>query len=298
MKNLKNSILALSLLVMTQLSGQTTPEVHFATVDQSTPIEEVSYEYLMGDKVYLREKPSLKSKRLAILDIGTKLVLWEKKADYEIINGIKSHWYRVSTGADEGWVWGGLIAQKTFGSQAYHDVKFVYGFESVKTNDAGVIKNKHQLRAFKNGVELDRIVFDGHQPVPLNMENIGNKGLFNVEDIIVLDIPNTKNNATVGKTYIFWNNGKFSNVASLMDYSDANYSKNEDFIFPSDMEGKKSTIILKTNLTTHVAETENEIATNVKEYITNFYKWDGRKLVKKEDMPQVSNDAIATNIDF
>ena len=297
MKNLKKSIQILSLLTLTFGFAQITPEVHFKTVDQATPIEEVTYKYLLGDKVFLRETPSLKSKKLAVLNIGTKLVLREKTNDYEIINGIKSNWYRVNVGADEGWVWGGLIAQKTFGSQTYHNVKFVYGYASVTTNAHGILKNKHQLRAYKNGIELDRIVFDGYKAIPLHIENMGNKGLFNVEDIIAIDIPEGKTNVSTGKTYIFWNNGKFTHVASLKNYSNKNYSKSESFIFPSDMEGQKNSIVLKTHITTHNTNIENDAA-DKKEYITSFFKWDGYKLVKKEDPPIVPNINIASNLNI
>jgi len=295
MKNLKNSILVLFVFALTKMFGQTVPEVNFAVTDSTTAIEDVSYEYLMAHRVYLRSSPSKKGEKLAVLDIGTKLVIREKSENAATINGIKSNWYRVSIGADEGWIWGGLIAQKTFGSQAYHDVKFVYGLESVKTNKEGILEKKHQLRAFKNGVQIDKIVFNGHESVPLEIKNIGNKGLFNVEDIITFNVPGLENGTHSGKMYIFWNNDRFTNVASLVGYSDASYSKTESFIFPSDMEGIKSTIVLETVITNHAPLTENEIAKNNKKLIVSFYKWNGYKLVKKETSPTITEDIIACN---
>ncbi len=298
MKNLKNSILVVLLFAFVKIFGQTVPEVNFAVTDSTTAIEDVSYEYLLAHRVYLRENPSKKGKKLAVLDIGTKLIVKEKSENSDIINGIKSNWYRVSIGADEGWIWGGLIAQKTFGSQAYHDVKFVYGLASVKTNEEGILEHKHQLRAFKNGVQIDKIVFNGHESVPLELKNIGNKGLFNVEDIITLNIPNTKSNSLAGKMYIFWNNGKFTNVANLVGYSDASYTKTESFVFPSDMEGIKSTIILNTIITNHNVSTENNIVKDNKKLITSFYKWDGYKLAKKVASPTIAEDILVYNSDF
>jgi len=295
MKNLKNSILVLFVFALTKMFGQTVPEVNFAVTDSTTAIEDVSYEYLMAHRVYLRSSPSKKGEKLAVLDIGTKLVIREKSENAATINGIKSNWYRVSIGADEGWIWGGLIAQKTFGSQAYHDVKFVYGLESVKTNKEGILEKKHQLRAFKNGVQIDKIVFNGHESVPLEIKNIGNKGLFNVEDIITFNVPGLENGTHSGKMYIFWNNDRFTNVASLVGYSDASYSKTESFIFPSDMKGIKSTIVLETVITNHAPLTENEIAKNNKKLIVSFYKWDGYKLVKKETSPTIAEDILACN---
>lgn len=296
MKNLKKSIPFICLFLVAKMFGQTVPEVHFATMDNATPIEEVSYEYLLAHRVHLRENPSLKSKKLAVLNIGTRLALWEKSDNYEELNGIKSHWYQVSIGKAKGWIWGGLIAQKTFGSQANYGVKFVYGFESVKTNEAGVLEKKHQIRAFKNGRQIDKIVFDGHESIPLEIRNIGNKGLFNVEDIITLNVPDAESDTYIGKMYIFWNNGKFTNVASLIDYSDTSYSKSESFVFPSDMEGLKSTIVLETIITDHYSVEENKMAKGNKKLIVSFYTWDGHKLSPKEALPPISKDlAFSTN---
>ncbi len=289
MKNLKNSILALCLTAFSTVFAQTIPEVSFNTMTPTTSIDQMSYEYLMADHVHLRATPSTKGEKVALLPIGTKLTLWEKSEQEEIINGIKSHWYRVSIGSDSGWIWGGLIAQNTFGSEAYHDVKFVYGVESALTNTDGVVEQKHQLRAFKNGIQLDKIVFNGQQATPLEFQNIGNKGLFNVEDIIRFKTPNALDAETTGNLYIFWNNGKFTNIANLADYSDVDYTKTESFIFPSDMEGVKNTLVLETFITDH-----NTVTDAAKKRIVSHYAWNGYKLTKKEDKPIAVEDAMAS----
>lgn len=296
MKNLRKSILVLSLFAFANMFAQTAPEVQFETNTTATAIEDVSYEYLLAHRVHLRETPSLKSKRVTALNIGTRLSLWEKSANYEEINGIKSHWYKARAGEVEGWVWGGMIAQKTLGSQSNYDVKFVYGYESMNMNAEGVFEKKHQLRAFKNGREIDKIVFDGPEAVAMEIKNIGNKGLYNVDDILTLDIPSVEHGSPIGQLYIFWNNGKFQNVASLIDYSDVSYSKSESFVFPSDMEGLKSTIILETTITNHCAVNEGDIATSNKKLVASFFTWDGHKLVLKEALPTISKDiAFNTN---
>lgn len=293
MKNLKRSIQVLSLFAVGSLFAQTAPEVQFATLSDTALVEEVSYEYLMAHRVHLREHPSLKSKKITVLDIGTKLVLQEKSANYEELDGIKSHWYKVQIGKETGWVWGGMIAQKTFGSQANYDVKFVYGLESVKRNEDGVLEKKHQLRAFKNGRQIDKIVFDGYGTEPMKVQNIGNKGLFNVEDILTFTIPNAENESPVGQLYIFWNNGKFTNVASLIDYADTNYAKRESFVFPSDMEGIKSTIVLETLITDYGVEDELELAKETTKMVVSFYTWDGYRVSQRESLPPISTNIVS-----
>jgi hypothetical protein len=293
MKNVKRSIQVLSLFAMANLFAQTAPEVQFAVNSDTTQVEERSHEYLLAHRVHLRENPSLKAKKVTVLDIGTKLTLWEESPNLDELNGIKSHWYKTRIGTSEGWVWGGMIAQKTFGSQANYDVKFVYGLESVTVNEAGSTEIKHQLRAFKNGRQIAKIVFDGHQAVPLEIKNIGNKGLFNVEDILTLTIPNAENGSPIGAHYIFWNNGKFTSVASLIDYSDAAYAKSEQFVFPSDMEGIKSTIVLETMITDYKVAA-NDLSTENTKMIVSFYTWDGYKLSQKESLPSISTDLVST----
>ncbi len=295
MKNLKKSALILCLFAFSKMFAQNAPEVQFEIMSIETPVEELSYEHLLAHKVFLREKPSLKGKKVAVLDIGTKLVLREKSLYDTEINGIKSNWYRVNTGDQTGWIWGGMIAQKAFGSEADYKVKFVYGYESSTINEMGVAETKYQLRAFKNGFQLDKIVLDSLAAVPSEIMNIGNKGIFNVEDIITLGLVDTKSGREIGKSYIFWNNGKFTNVANLIDYSDASYSKTETFVFPSDMRGIKSTIKLRTVILDKKMAPENALANGTKKFSTSFYTWNGYKLSLKAETSQISKNVVASN---
>jgi hypothetical protein len=296
MKNLKRSALIVCLFAFAQIFGQTAPEVRFETMSMETPVEELSYQYLLAHKVFLREKPSLKAKRLAVMDIGTRMVLREESETSQEVNGIKSPWYHVTVGNASGWVWGGMIAQKAFGSQASYGIKFVYGYDSSITNEAGVTDIKYQLRAFKGGVQLDKMVLDSLVAIPTEIKNIGNKGLFNVEDIITLDLADVNSGDAIGKSYVFWNNGRFTNVANLKDHATDTYAKSEYFVFPSDMEGIRSIVELKTTITDKRAALENEMVKQDTKRISSFYTWNGYKLAKKEQAPVISEDAVVSTI--
>lgn len=296
MKNVKISVLVVCLIALAKMFGQTAPEVHFETMSAETPVEELSYEYLLAHKVFLRAKPSLKAKRLGVLDIGTPMVLREKSKYAQEINGIKSNWYRVSVGDATGWVWGGMIAQKAFGSGADYKVKFVYGLESNTVTEAGINETKYQLRAFKNGIQLDKVVLDSLSAFPLGIKNIGNKGLFNVEDIITLDLADLNTGHRIGKSYIFWNNGRFANVANLRDQETDSYAKSEYFVFPSDMQGIKSTLELKTTIIDKNVTLENEKVAQHKKRTSSFYTWNGYKLIEKEHIPVISENAIVSTL--
>ncbi|MGC1514330.1 MAG: SH3 domain-containing protein [Maribacter sp.] len=295
MKNSMKSALILCVFAFVNTFAQHVQEVQFEVMDKNVPVEEVSYAYLLAHKVFLREKPSVRSDKVALLDIGTKMILWEKSLYAKEINGIKSNWYRVTAGEQTGWVWGGMIAQKSFGSIADNQVKFVYGLESSTTNEAGVVDTKYQLRAFKNGNQLDKIVLDSLASIPSEIKNLGSQGLFNVEDIITIDLTDTDTGHDVGKSYVFWNNGRFKNVANLIDYADAGYLKTETFVFPSDMNGVKSTVLLKTTITNNKLAVDHGKTQDNVTFITTPYSWNGYTLFKKEEAPEVSNTIVGTD---
>ena len=295
MKNSMKSALILCVFAFVNTFAQHVQEVQFEVMDKNVPVEELSYAYLLAHKVFLREKPSVRSDKVALLDIGTKMILWEKSLYAKEINGIKSNWYRVTAGEQTGWVWGGMIAQKSFGSIADNQVKFVYGLESSTTNEAGVVDTKYQLRAFRNGNQLDKMVLDSLASIPSEIKNLGSQGLFNVEDIITIDLTDTDTGHDVGKSYVFWNNGRFKNVANLIDYADAGYLKTETFVFPSDMNGVKSTVLLKTTITNTKVAVDHGITQDNVTFITTPYSWNGYTLFKKEEAPEVSNTIVGTD---
>ncbi len=283
------------MIVMANSFAQTTPEVNFATMENQVFPEEVSYQYLLADKVFLRDCPTTDCKKRAVLDIGSKLILWEKSKNQETINGITSNWYRVSTADQKGWLWGGFIAQHSFGSQAEPNVKFVFGLESSLVDPNGVQVKSYQMRAFKQGIQLDKIVFAAKEIQPWGVKNIGNKGLYNVEDIITLFTPcNDSFGCATNMNYMFWNNGKFYHVANLVETLDAAYSESEAFIFPSDMEGKTGKIIKrsgKLDSQQAIDDTSGKIKRKMTE---TYYIWDGYKLLESDIAPTILAYEIAS----
>ena len=296
MKTLKIITLIIGFFTISNMFGQKHPEVRFDTTAMETPLEEISYQYLLAHRVFLREKPTATSKRLGVLDIGTRMIIREEDDRPQEINGISSRWYRVTVNNATGWVWGGMIAQEAFGSDADYEVKFVYGLESSVISETGTRHTQYQLRAFKDGVQLDKIVLDSLADIPLAIKNIGNKGLFNVEDIIALDLIDLNTGIATGKSYVFWNNGKFTNIANLKDYETDSYIKSEYFVFPSDMRGIKSIVELKTTITDKVAVSANDMEMQTSR-TSSFYVWNGRELTEKKFDRVIKGNAVANNTD-
>ncbi|MEY8849519.1 hypothetical protein AB9K26_11925 [Psychroserpens sp. XS_ASV72] len=111
--------------------------------------------YLMADDVALRDCPSVQCEQLTTIGIGTNVRLLAKSERPHTINGITSRWYKVKMGPQIGWIWGGLISQKTMVSHNNPEVKFVFGEAGFDFKG-----NKlYQVRAIKNGVQLDKMIF-------------------------------------------------------------------------------------------------------------------------------------------
>lgn len=111
--------------------------------------------YLLADDVALRDCPSAQCEQLTTLKIGTYVRLLEKTDRPQTLNEVCSRWYKVKMGPQIGWIWGGLISQKTMTSAVDPEIKFLFG----EVGDAGPSQKRYQIRAVKNGVELDKMVF-------------------------------------------------------------------------------------------------------------------------------------------
>jgi len=183
MKTLKNSILALVLLVTANVFAQN-QEVVFQTTDLSPASE--STKYLLADDVALRDCPTTFCQKITTIAIGTKVRLLEKSEINETIDNVTSRWYKVKLGPDTGWIWGGLIAQETLASNVDTGVKFVFGEQSFDTSFSFENEKRYQVRAIKNGVEVDKIVLTGHEFDVLNAKNVARKDIETGADVISL----------------------------------------------------------------------------------------------------------------
>ena len=110
-------------------------------------------QYLLADDVALRDCAASQCEQLTTLKIGTKVRLLAKSENPNTINGVTSRWYKVQMGPEIGWIWGGLISQKTMISEQNPGVKFVFGEAGVDFKGY----KRFQIRAVKNGEEVDKI---------------------------------------------------------------------------------------------------------------------------------------------
>ncbi len=266
--------------------------------------EEATRSYILDNNVALRETPSRSGQVLTTLNAGTPVFIEEGSTDTLIVNGVGSHWYRVTAGERQGWTWGGNIAQVAFGSRADATVKFVGGIDHITPSDTGTYDYSYRLIALKEGKEIDRIVVRSFAWGFEMVTDLGDRGLHAVDDIIAMNVPCVGGcGCTTGEVLVFWSGGRFHHAADLMGSPDGEFSTNVSFIFPADMEGLTE-VIIREELSydetpiEDIEETESEVEveevsddqTNEEAYDTDqgyitriitrsYLSWNGQALV-------------------
>ena len=144
------AVMILAMLFIASDIYAQTKEVEF---DVYTNSAAKASQYLLGDDVALRDCASVQCEKLTTINIGTNVRLLAKSEYAQTINGVTSRFYKIKMGPQVGWIWGGLISQKTMVSQMNPEIKFVFG-------EAGVDYKgykRFQIRAVRNGAEIDKI---------------------------------------------------------------------------------------------------------------------------------------------
>lgn len=170
-------------------------------------------QYLLGDDVALRDCASVHCEKLTTISIGTHVRLLAKSEHSQIINGVTSRFYKIKMGPQVGWIWGGLISQKTMVSQMNPEIKYMFG-------EAGVDYKgykRFQIRAVKNGEEIDKIYvkseFLTHDLVSIINKQDNTYGT----DVITLCNPDSEScDVTSSNSYIVFKNNKLMQTTTLV----------------------------------------------------------------------------------
>jgi hypothetical protein len=243
-------------------------------------------EYVLGNDVALRSGPATTAELVATLSAGTALTIEEASTEELELRGIRSAWYRVVAEERTGWLWGGDIAQHSFGSTADALVKFIGGVDHITPSDTGFTDFAYRIVALREGLQVQHIVLRSFANGFEGAMNHGDLGVPLVDDIITVHVPCVGGcGCTVGDVVVFWSGGRFHHVADLMGSPDGPYSTNEYFIYPSAMVGLPGTIIRETS---NYLETRSPVEGETQEeeglYIIRtvereYLRWDGQSLV-------------------
>lgn len=212
------SIMTLCVIFFTSvMTAQDNQEVEF---DVYTNSAAKASRYLLADDVSMRDCASQNCTKLTTVRIGTNVRLLAKSKTPETINGVTSRWYKIKMGPQTGWIWGGLIAQKTMISHIDPEVKFLFG-EAGKTVN-GV--NQFQIRAVAEGVELDKIVVSAKN---LNYKTVGllrnSKADYSFDVISLTDTKTTGIPYNNERVYVVFKDDKLKQTSSLDNIEDISY---------------------------------------------------------------------------
>ncbi|WP_040252749.1 SH3 domain-containing protein [Psychroserpens mesophilus] len=201
-------LIAAVLLIASDVFSQT-KEVEF---DVYTTSATKASKYLLADDVALRDCPSVQCEQLTTINIGTHVRLLAKSSTPHTINGIKSRWYKVKMGPQIGWIWGGMISQKTMISSTNPQVKFVFGEAGYDFKGNRLF----QVRAIKNGAQIDKIVFQSKDLNEKNISLMSEKETNSNVDVIALGHVET-NSSMETNTYIIFKSNKFQKTDTLAE---------------------------------------------------------------------------------
>ena len=204
---------AVMILVMLCIASDIYAQNQEVEFDVYTNSAAKASQYLLGDDVALRDCASVNCEKLTTLKIGTNVRLLAKSETPQTINGIKSRWYKIKMGPQVGWIWGGLISQKTMVSQMNPEIKFVFG-------EAGIDYKgykRFQIRAVRNGVEIDKI-FVKSETLNHNIVSLIDKkeNKYATDVITLYDNSDESAEVSKAKSYIVFKDNKLMQTTSLV----------------------------------------------------------------------------------
>lgn len=262
--------------------------------------------YILGNDVHLRKDSTLHAPALHSLPIGTEVFLLGSTQRAETRDGIQAPWYQVSYKGQTGWIWGGFLTPYAFRSVGVEDVFFVVGYDksyfSLETRLEGepqdtVWHSAAQIRAVKNGKEVDKICLDLWSPL-VGAANLGNMGWNGVQDMLAVSMSGEACGYFYGSQYILWN-GKFLCYGfQAGGVPDGMWGTEENVVFPWDMNGKYGQVTLLSGewvpyeILQHLPEADDD------EYYWYGYrvtpkvlKWDGQRFLEQQSnqLPYVTH---------
>lgn len=224
-RNMKSLFVFTLLLISCQLYAQEEEEARYIIPWEG--FQEGSTEYMYGDNVVLRQKPSADSKAVDTLEIAQEITILKKSSETMLFNGKESNWYKVRTNGQVGYVLGGLISldKVELDGDAYLVI--------LAEDESG---SKVRCRVVPAMGE-----FYGHEfPITNEMFQLRvtkNKGVRGVKHIVEIDQTAEACGMEGGIIYLFDTGIRLKSVLSCSSVSDAGaFWLHERLLFPEDRE--------------------------------------------------------------
>ncbi|WP_460220340.1 hypothetical protein [Psychroserpens sp. MEBiC05023] len=225
------AIMILAMLFIASDIYAQTNEVQFEVYSNSAAD---ASQYLLGDDVAMRDCASIHCEKLTTLKIGTNVRLLAKSESPQTINGVTSRFYKIKMGPQIGWIWGGLISQKTMVSQINPEIKFVFG-------EAGVDYKgykRFQIRAVRNGAEVDKI-FVKSETLHHELVNIIAKkdNTYGTDVISLCNNEGESCDVSDNTSYVVFKNNKLMQTSSLAALEKVDLDKT-DYAYSCELDNK------------------------------------------------------------
>ncbi len=244
---------------------------------------------LFGDKVNIREEPSINAKVVATLTIGDPMEIIAAAETQYTVNDYTTNWYQVAFEYEgeviQGYVWGGLISIVSLPLQTFDEENFdVFVFSITGFDEEQGFTG--EARIAKDGGIISKVSFDIISHVELEGSGyshsisgiaLDDAGFSQLDNIFVLSFMYAACGVANGDVLLFWNGNKLSYGAEGVSISEADvFSQTFDFYFPSEIEGSPDYLI-------HVQSFDEYYDDVAPENTVRLYKWNGKSLEQIHD---------------
>ena len=278
-------------LIILTLFVLTTVKITAQESEENSVYASIS-EWKLGDAFTLvsdanvREKASTQSPALTQLPIGSPIKIEKVTTDSFTVNGFRAPWCQITydNGKKKGYLWGGFIATLVLKMQyAEGETEGVTFLGGVGSWNEKKYEMTMQLRACKNGKELNRVEFLTPGDVSFNCklkeENAGT--MRNVATALTFSTGFEACGYPWGDNLIFYTKDKkLSRILATTSVSDAGaFYQTEQFILPGDRGGINNYIIV-TSDSAQMEDNGKDYVMKNQKYSLALYKWTGVKLEK------------------
>lgn len=243
--------------------------------------------WVFGDKINVRTQPA-KDAPVAAQLVGGEQVIVLDTAQFMLMNGLGQRWlkvgFRKNGAAQEGYVWGGLLA---LGSVQLGDMRVVYGATSAKIEEGleGLPAFQIEVRAFPANGQLRAFATYKLDMPGSYISQIGRITSLGLAQFPVGGVKIWFSGEACGypnyDLYVFWDGAKLVPLPSLQSVADGGMLYHgEEYIFPYLQPGyarQPDAIFLKESHSEviHEDEIQSDEWAKVRRML-----WDGKKFTK------------------
>ncbi len=265
--------IALFLFLMQFSFGQETEKV-FSIYE---PIKKGEKVYVFDEICSLKAQANLSSKTLIEIPLGEAIILENDFLIKDSLRATESPFIKVRFRGNTGYVRSSSLAFEKL-VYAKEKTSFLFQLNSPKDTIHGItIKEVYANKTVLNEVK---------EPLPAESFRIylsDNKGLTDVEKLLIIDFYAEACGMNGGIAYYSWLPSKLALIANLLAVFDADvYAKEEKLIFPADEGGKDGTVLFYSETNELVDEATDWINKTV---VTRTYHWKDGALLPSFNAP-------------